>query len=181
LKYDGFRPIAYLHDGACELVSRNKHVFESFKSLRLWLAANIQVRDAIIDGEICCLDESGKPCVSRIWKALSPSRRTRPTIQRKRGGSRSRIRTTAKKKAGGDVQLVHGVQRLCPCSELTKEVTWVADSRNGRDLWPKAAKTGVAYQESFVLREPSTTARLTRPSSRKPARKTSLPLQANVL
>ena len=55
--------------------------------------------------------------------------------------------------------------------ELTKEVTWVADSRNGRDLWPKAAKTGVAYQESFVLREPSNTAQLTQPS-RKAARKT---------
>src|SRR5262249_6338752 len=61
LKYDGFRAMAYFEGGTCELVSRNKHVFGGFKELRAWLAENLRMRDAIIDGEICCLDDCGTP------------------------------------------------------------------------------------------------------------------------
>src|SRR5262249_33656805 len=61
LKYDGFRAMAYLRDRTCEFVSRNKHVFGGFRTLCAWLADNLRVGNAIIDGEICCLDESGIP------------------------------------------------------------------------------------------------------------------------
>jgi bifunctional non-homologous end joining protein LigD len=55
--------------------------------------------------------------------------------------------------------------------------TWAARNSpsKGRDLWPPAAKTGIAYQESFVWREPTAVrvARLDR--SRVIQRKSALP------
>jgi hypothetical protein len=50
-----------------------------------------------------------------------------------------------------------GYNDIAHVRELTKEVTWTPNSNGGRkerELWYRAAKTGVAYQESFVLREP---------------------------
>jgi bifunctional non-homologous end joining protein LigD len=72
LKYDGFRAVAYFQNGTCELVSRNKHVFGTFKGLRTWLAENLGVQDAIIDGEICCLDDSGRPCFNDLTTGTRP-------------------------------------------------------------------------------------------------------------
>jgi len=49
-----------------------------------------------------------------------------------------------------------GYNDVAHVKELSKEVTYVAvrkSSGNGRGLWYRATKTGVAYQESFVLRE----------------------------
>jgi bifunctional non-homologous end joining protein LigD len=241
LKYDGFRAMACLHDGTCELISRNKRVFEGFKTLRLWLAGNIQVRDAIIDGEICCLDESGKPCFNDLTTGSrdpyfvvfdllwldGEDLRALPLIERKKrlaaivpaapafllyvdhveekgrdlfgavcatdlegivakpknspyDPTRTKwikIKNPNYSQKEGRREMFNsfmGYNDFAHVRELTKEVTWAASSRDGRDLWPKAEKTGVAYQESFVLREPSTRVQLTQ-TSRKPARKTALP------
>lgn len=241
LKYDGFRAMAYLHDGTCELVSRNKHVFEAFRTLRLWLAENVQVKNAIIDGEICCLDESGRPCFNDLTTgARAPyfvafdvlwlngkDLRPLPLIERKKRLAtiipaqpafllyvdhvEERGRDLFAAICGQDLEGIVAKPKNSPYDptrtkwikiknpnysqkegrreifnsfmgyndfahvrELTKEVTWVASNRNGGDLWPNAAKTGVAYQESFVLREPSITVQLTK-SSRKPGNKMALP------
>src|SRR4030095_9074721 len=40
----------------------NRHVFSGFSGLRTWLVEKVRMRDAIIDGEICCLGPSGQPC-----------------------------------------------------------------------------------------------------------------------
>jgi bifunctional non-homologous end joining protein LigD len=57
LKHDGFRAVAYLYDGECKLISRNMR-FMRFDSLRNALA-KLPVLDAILDGEIVCLDDEG--------------------------------------------------------------------------------------------------------------------------
>jgi bifunctional non-homologous end joining protein LigD len=59
LKWDGFRSLAYVERGSCELWSRNDNRFSRFTPLNVSLAA-LKVTDAILDGEIVCLDESGK-------------------------------------------------------------------------------------------------------------------------
>jgi bifunctional non-homologous end joining protein LigD len=67
-----------------------------------------------------------------------------------------------------------GYNDVAHVKELSKEVTYVAAPKstgNGRGLWYRAAKTGVAYQESFVLRDPlpvlaGSSARSTRPNGR---------------
>jgi bifunctional non-homologous end joining protein LigD len=57
LKHDGFRALAYIDAGECRLVSRNLKSLR-FESLRAALG-KLPVKNAIIDGEIICLDQKG--------------------------------------------------------------------------------------------------------------------------
>ena len=59
LKHDGFRALAYVEGGACELISRKQNVYKSFGALCGALAA-LPVKDAIFDGEIVSLDGAGR-------------------------------------------------------------------------------------------------------------------------
>jgi len=60
LKHDGFRALAYIaDDGWCDLVSRRNNVYKSFGPLREALTA-LPVMNAIMDGEIVCLDSKGR-------------------------------------------------------------------------------------------------------------------------
>src|SRR5262245_42925683 len=61
LKVDAFRSLAFIESGKCELVSRNRNTFRGFAELADWLGNNIRVENAVIDGEIACVDESGRP------------------------------------------------------------------------------------------------------------------------
>lgn len=59
LKHDGFRALAYIADGRCNLISRKNNTYKSFSLLREALAG-VRVRDAVLDGEIVCLDDEGR-------------------------------------------------------------------------------------------------------------------------
>lgn len=59
LKQDGFRCLAYISAGRCDLVSRKKNHYKSFDGLKTALA-KLKLTDAILDGEIVCLDEQGR-------------------------------------------------------------------------------------------------------------------------
>src|SRR2546425_3920640 len=61
LKIDGFRALAQVQDGRGELISRNGNVFRGFAELATWIAEHLRVENAVLDGEIACLDESGRP------------------------------------------------------------------------------------------------------------------------
>ncbi len=62
LKYDGFRALAYLEDGECQLVSRNGHAFAAFAELGRTISQSLPtVRKAVLDGEIVCVDHEGRP------------------------------------------------------------------------------------------------------------------------
>ena len=58
LKHDGFRGVAYIADATCRIISRRDNVFKSFKPLRDTLG-RLRVKDAILDGEIICMNEEG--------------------------------------------------------------------------------------------------------------------------
>jgi bifunctional non-homologous end joining protein LigD len=60
LKHDGFRALAYVDNGVCRLVSRNGNAFGSFNVLCQAIGAELNCERAILDGEIVCLDESGR-------------------------------------------------------------------------------------------------------------------------
>ncbi len=60
LKYDGFRALAHLRDGRCQLVSRNQHPFKSFTDLAGEIAETLRVESAVLDGEIVCIDADGR-------------------------------------------------------------------------------------------------------------------------
>src|SRR5215467_10949582 len=60
LKIDGFRSLAYIENDDCDLVSRNGNTFRNFKDLAQWIGDNLKVESAVLDGEIACVDDSGR-------------------------------------------------------------------------------------------------------------------------
>src|SRR4030081_1776341 len=65
LKHDGFRALAHIWDGKCELVSRRRNAYESFNELRENLA-KLKVKNAVIDGELVCLDSEGRSIFNEL-------------------------------------------------------------------------------------------------------------------
>ena len=65
LKVDGFRGLAYIDDRVCALVSRRRNPYKSFKELQDSLG-KLKVRNAIIDGEIACVDEQGRSIFNEL-------------------------------------------------------------------------------------------------------------------
>jgi ATP-dependent DNA ligase len=65
LKHDGFRALAHIWDGKCELVSRRRNSYNRFTDLRSNLA-RLRVKNAVIDGELVCLDEKGRSVFNEL-------------------------------------------------------------------------------------------------------------------
>ena len=60
-KYDGFRALCYLEQGRCRLISRNGNILSRFDALCEQVAAELDVDEAILDGEVIAADETGRP------------------------------------------------------------------------------------------------------------------------
>jgi bifunctional non-homologous end joining protein LigD len=61
IKWDGYRAIAVKNGGEVELISRNrKTMTDDFPEIRD-AVAQLSVESAVLDGEICALDEQGRP------------------------------------------------------------------------------------------------------------------------
>lgn len=65
IKHDGFRALAHIEHGKCELVSRNGNTFHRFNEVSDCLA-KLRVESAVIDGEIACLDEHGRTLFNEL-------------------------------------------------------------------------------------------------------------------
>jgi bifunctional non-homologous end joining protein LigD len=66
LKHDGFRGITYVADGQCRLVSRKNYAYNSFAALRSAIAGELRAENAILDGEIVCLDVQGRSVLKEL-------------------------------------------------------------------------------------------------------------------
>jgi bifunctional non-homologous end joining protein LigD len=65
VKWDGYRALAYVEDGKARLVSRNQNdLTGAFAELAAELPKQVRARQALIDGEIVALDESGRSSFS---------------------------------------------------------------------------------------------------------------------
>jgi bifunctional non-homologous end joining protein LigD len=51
-KLDGFRAVAYIEDGACRSVSRNRNAFRTFHTLAQVIGQQLAGRSDILDGGI---------------------------------------------------------------------------------------------------------------------------------
>ena len=60
LKIDGFRALAHIEAGEGKLISRNGNTFRGFADLATWIA-ELRVESAVLDGELACVDELGRP------------------------------------------------------------------------------------------------------------------------
>jgi bifunctional non-homologous end joining protein LigD len=67
LKHDGFRCLAYIAEGRCDLVATKTNYYQRFDSLKAALA-NLKVTDAILDGELVCLDDEGKSRFNQLLR-----------------------------------------------------------------------------------------------------------------
>jgi bifunctional non-homologous end joining protein LigD len=61
LKYDGFRALLEIDGDDARLVSRNRNRFKHLDPLATALARRLRVTNAILDGEVICVDETGRP------------------------------------------------------------------------------------------------------------------------
>ena len=61
IKLDGFRALAYVSATGVILVSRKGHVYRSFGTLGAEIRRSVRANEAVLDGEIVCLDDSGRP------------------------------------------------------------------------------------------------------------------------
>lgn len=61
IKWDGFRSLAVVEHGKCRLISRNGNEFKTFADLGAVLPSELRADAAVLDGEIVCLDATGKP------------------------------------------------------------------------------------------------------------------------
>ena len=57
--------MAYIDDGVCELVSRRRNPYKSFRELANSLG-KLKVENAIIDGELACLDSEGRSIFNEL-------------------------------------------------------------------------------------------------------------------
>jgi bifunctional non-homologous end joining protein LigD len=66
-KWDGYRALGYVRGGEARLVSRNGNdLTERFASVARELVQVVRSPDCVVDGEVCALDEHGRPSFSAM-------------------------------------------------------------------------------------------------------------------
>jgi len=80
-KLDGFRALAYVGDGGCALISRRGYAYKAFAPLAKAIAATLRNRQAVLDGEIVCLNQVGEPQFNALlFRRAALVLRVRPTL-----------------------------------------------------------------------------------------------------
>ncbi len=60
ITHDGFRGLAYVEGEHARLLSRRGNAYKSFGELSSWIGRHLKVENAVLDGEIACLDSEGR-------------------------------------------------------------------------------------------------------------------------
>ncbi|MBV8599143.1 MAG: DNA ligase D [Actinobacteria bacterium] len=67
VKWDGYRALAYVHGGECKLVSRNDNdLTPRFSEVAKAVVKAVKSPNAVLDGEVCALDENGRSSFSAM-------------------------------------------------------------------------------------------------------------------
>ena len=67
VKWDGYRAVAYIRDGEATLLSRNDHdLTQRFSKVAGELVKALRSPNAVLDGEVCALDEQGRSSFSAM-------------------------------------------------------------------------------------------------------------------
>ena len=72
LKYDGFRALLEIDASGARLISRNRNRFKHLDTLAAALAKRLCVHEAILDGEVICVDETGRPIFLDLLRRKEP-------------------------------------------------------------------------------------------------------------
>jgi bifunctional non-homologous end joining protein LigD len=72
VKWDGYRALGYVRAGEAKLVSRNGNELTArFPDIAKALVKAARSPDCVVDGEVCALDESGRPSFSAMQQGKS--------------------------------------------------------------------------------------------------------------
>jgi bifunctional non-homologous end joining protein LigD len=70
VKWDGYRALAYIRSGEARLVSRNGNdLTQRFSAVATAIGRALKTPDAVLDGEICALDDQGRSSFSAMQQA----------------------------------------------------------------------------------------------------------------
>jgi bifunctional non-homologous end joining protein LigD len=73
VKFDGYRAIAYVRGGECKLVSRNDNDLTGrFPDVAKAIVKAVKSPNAVVDGEICRIDPTGKSSFSELQQGSGP-------------------------------------------------------------------------------------------------------------
>jgi bifunctional non-homologous end joining protein LigD len=73
VKFDGYRALAYVRGGECELVSRNGNSLTArFPEVARVVVQAVKSPDAVVDGEICRIDAEGRTSFSELQQGSGP-------------------------------------------------------------------------------------------------------------
>jgi bifunctional non-homologous end joining protein LigD len=73
VKFDGYRALAYLAGGECRLVSRNGNDLTArFSGVAKEIVKAVKTPDAVVDGEVCRLDPTGRSSFSELQQGDGP-------------------------------------------------------------------------------------------------------------
>ncbi len=73
VKFDGFRALAYIRAGECKLLSRNdKDLNGRFPDVAKALVKAVKSPNAVVDGEICRIDPTGRTSFSELQQGSGP-------------------------------------------------------------------------------------------------------------
>ncbi len=73
VKFDGYRAIAYVRGGDCRLVSRNgKDLNGRFPEIAKQVVSAVKSPHAVLDGEVCRLDPTGRSSFSELQQGSGP-------------------------------------------------------------------------------------------------------------
>lgn len=72
IKLDGFRGLLEIDGSGAGIVSRNRNRFKHLDSLAAALAKRLRATDAILDGEVICADETGRPIFIDLLRRKEP-------------------------------------------------------------------------------------------------------------
>jgi bifunctional non-homologous end joining protein LigD len=140
LKIDGFRSLAYVENNQCQLVSRNGNTFRQFKDLAQWIGDRLRVESAVLDGEIACVDDSGRSvfnelllrrreCVLFVFDLLflnGEDRRGLTLIERK-----VRLKRLLRRNRSRVLYVNHIEARGCDLFDKGWQLIWRASWRSG--------------------------------------------------
>jgi len=68
IKHDGFRALAVIQEGQCQFYSRNKHRLTGFRDLAEAIMRELNVENAILDGELAATDEEGRTVFAALMQ-----------------------------------------------------------------------------------------------------------------
>jgi bifunctional non-homologous end joining protein LigD len=73
VKFDGFRALAYVRGGDCKLLSRNNNDLTGrFPEVAKAIVKAVKSPNAVVDGEICRIDPSGRTSFSELQQGSGP-------------------------------------------------------------------------------------------------------------